>query len=177
MPDNGFSGYIVILSIPHGSIVHMTQYPRDNAKELYDILERYKPEYAAIEQPFMGRGFAHVSSTNYEIAGRYMQCFEMLDIKYELVRPATWRKQLGIKAKGREEQKKASIDAAQRLFEQADHPLLKSEWRHIVDHKRVSDWVFDDNKCESALIALYALKKYEQITRETQKTSDNKSAS
>lgn len=157
--DNGFSGFIVFIDIKTSKIEYIEQYPRDNAKHLYELFEKYKPIYTSLERPFITRGFSHVSSTNYEIFGRYCQVLEMLDLKYEPVKAATWRKALGIKAKGREESKKASIEMCKLVFDKNDLEKLKTTKNVIENRHRVKMTFLDDNRCESALISLYSLNK------------------
>ena len=157
--DNGFSGFIVFIDTKTSKIEYIEQYPRDNSKHLYELFNKYKPVYTALEQPFITRGFSHVSSTNYEIFGRYCQVLEMLDLKYESVRASSWRKALGIKAKGREECKKASIEMCKLVFDENDLEKLKTTKNTIENHHRKEITFFDDNKCESALISLYSLNK------------------
>lgn len=154
----GFSGYIVFLDTNTGRIIHIENFPR-NAKRLYEIFDIYKPVYTVVEEVFMSAGFKHVASTNYEIAGRYKQVLDMLDLKYDFARAVTWRKKLNIKAKGRDAQKAASIEKASEIFSKEDFEALHTEFGRIdkVLHKRVKETLPDDNKCESALIAYYAL--------------------
>ena len=157
MPDNGKSGFLVFLASDTAKIIHIEQYP-DNAKRLHQLISYFKPAYAAIEAVFMAPGFKGVASSNFEIMGRYMQTFELLDIPYEAIRAKTWRSRLGIKAKGREACKQAAIETCKTLFEK-DFDKLLSEWSHIVGHHRVRELIPDNNKCESALIAYYALQR------------------
>lgn len=157
--DNGKSGSMVFLDIDSGKIVHIENYP--DAKRMYKLLTDFRPKYAVIEQVFMAAGFKNVASTNFEIMGRYKQLFELLDIPYDAVRAVSWRKALNIKAKGRPAQKAASIVKAQELFNK-DFDCLCTDYGHIKDHKRVIEREPDDNKCESALIAYYALQQYKK---------------
>lgn len=160
--DNGKTGFLVFLEADTGKVAHMTWYPNGDAKELYRLIETYKPVYAVIEQVFMAPGFKGVASSNFEIMGRYMQCFEMLDIPYDCVRAMTWRSRLGIKAKGRPAQKAASIAKATELYPEEEHKLFYSEIKKIENHKKVTYNVPDDNKAESMLIAYYARKTYNE---------------
>lgn len=153
--DNGYSASLVFLT-PFGAIHHIEPYPND-AKRLVQLLSHFKPVYAAIEEVFMAPGFKGVASSNFIIMGRYMQAFEQLDIPYETVRAVTWRKVLGIKAKGRDAQKAAAIAYASTHFSPEDYHKLHSTYKRIVDHHRQEFFEPDNNKCESALIALYAL--------------------
>lgn len=174
--DNGYSGYLVFLDVETAKIVHIEQYPRDNAHRLYFLLSMYNPQYAVVEQPFMAGGFRGVASSNFEILGRYKQCFELLDIKYDTVRATSWRKVLKIKAtathneKGeqissRDSNKFAAIDFAKEIFAEQFN-LLECEEGHIVNHKRVKSIVPDDNKVESACIAYYTLQTYKETLKQ-----------
>lgn len=154
--DNGYSASLVFLT-HSGTIHYIESYPND-AKRLMQLLLHFKPEYAAIEEVFMAPGFKGVASSNFIIMGRYMQAFEQLDIPYETVRAVTWRKVLGIKAKGRDAQKAAAIAYAQQHFSPEDFQKLHSTYKKIIDHHKVPITEPDNNKCESALIGLYALK-------------------
>ena len=158
--DNGKTGFLVFLASDNAEIIHIEQYP-DDAKRLHQLISYFKPAYATIEAVFMAPGFKGVASSNFEIMGRYMQTFELLDIPYETARAKTWRAHLGIKAKGREACKQAAIETCKTLFEK-DYGKLHSDWSHIVDHHRVIELVPDNNKCESALIAYYALQKWRE---------------
>ena len=158
--DNGYSGYMVFIDLKTMSIHALESYPREEQKQLFYIFQKYKPIKVIMEQPFITTGFKGVSSSNYEILGRYSQTLEFLNIPYETVRVSTWRKYLGIKAKGREENKKASIQKAQELFNEKDFLKLHSTKNTNINHKRVPVDYVDDNKCESALIAYYATQKY-----------------
>ena len=158
--DNGYSGFMVFLDIRTKNIHAIESYPRDDQKQLFYIFQKYKPVKVIMEQPFITRGFKGVSSSNYEILGRYSQTLEFLNIPYETVRVSSWRKYLGIKAKGREECKKASIQKCQELFNEKEFIKLHSTKNANINHKRTQVDYVDDNKCESALIAYYALQKY-----------------
>ena len=154
--DNGFSGSVVLLEPTTMKLVHIEPYP--NAKRMYQLIEDFRPMYAAIEQVFMAPGFRGVASSNFEIMGRYMQMFELLDVPYETVRAVSWRAKLGIKAKGRPAQKAASIAKAKELFSPEEFDRLCTDYTRIDKtlHKKVTERWPDDNKCESALIAYYA---------------------
>lgn len=168
--DNGFSSSIVILNVDTLRIEHMEPYPRDNEVRLDAIVKEFKPVYAATEWPFMSISFAHVASTNFEILGRLKQTFELNNIPYECVRSATWRKRIKMKSvKGRENQKLASIEFAQMLFNKEDQHLLKSTKRKRENGHLVPFEFYDDNKCESALIAYYALLKWRDTNDITKK--------
>lgn len=171
--DNGYSGHLVFLDTTDGHIVHIEQFPRDNAKRLYELLEEYRPIYAITEQPFMGPGFRGVASSNFEILGRYKQTFELLDIPYDTLRATSWRKELNIKATAthnelgepiskRDSNKFAAISYAREHFTEEDFHKLETEEGYIEDHHRKVRIVPDDNKVESACIALYALKYYRE---------------
>lgn len=154
--DNGFSGSVVLIEPSTLHIVHIELYP--SAKRLYQVLVDFRPINATIEQVFMAPGFRGVASSNFEIMGRYMQTFELLDIPYETVRAVSWRKTLGIKAKGRPAQKAASIERAKELFSAEDFDKLCTNYTRIDKtlHKKVTERWPDDNKCESALIGVHA---------------------
>lgn len=164
--DNGKTGCLVFLDTDTGKIEEIQWYPNDSAKRLYELIEKYKPVYTVLEKPFMGPGFKNVASTNFEILGRYAQVLDMLDLKYDAIRAVTWRAKLKIKAKGRQQQKEASIQTAAQLFSEEDYMKLHSEWKSINKelHKKEVHCTPNDNMCESALIAYYAL----QIWREQQ---------
>lgn len=153
--DNGLSGSVVLLDINDGHIVHIEPYP--NAKRMYQLIKDFQPLQATIEQVFMAPGFRGVASSNFEIMGRYMQLFELLDVPYDTVRAVSWRAKLGIKAKGRPAQKAASIAKSKELFSEKDFDKLNSNYTRLDKelHKRVTERWPDDNKCESALIAYY----------------------
>jgi len=159
--DNGLSSSLVFLASDTAEIIHIESYPRD-AKRLYQLLSYFKPVYAATEEVFMSPGFKGVASTDYQIMGRYSQCFEMLDIPYEFIRAVSWRPKLGIKGKGRDLLKQLAIEKAKELFSEKDYQKL--HWTHNVirDHKRVQVTEPDNNMCESALIAYYALLKWRE---------------
>lgn len=159
--DNGKSGSLVFLDIQTSQIHHIEPYPND-AKRLNYLIQYFKPKYAAIEEVFMAPGFKGVASSNFIIMGRYMQVFEELDIPYETVRAVSWRKRLGIKAKGRDAQKEAAISYASTHFSNDSYQKLFSTYKVIENHKRVEKTSPDNNKCESALIALYALQKFKE---------------
>lgn len=156
MPDNGKSGWLVFLDIETASIVHIEQYPND-AKRLYELFSTFKPVYAVSEEVFMSSGFKGVASTDYQIMGRYSQCFEMLDIPYHFIRAVSWRPKVGIKGKGRDQLKQLAIQKAKELFSEEDYRKL--HWTHRVrrDGHLVEITEPDNNMCESALIAYYAL--------------------
>lgn len=158
--DNGYSGFMVFIDVKTFSICAIESYPREKQTDLFYIFQKYKPIKVIMEQPFITTGFKGVSSSNYEILGRYSQTLEFLNIPYETVRVSTWRKYLGIKAKGREENKKASIQKCKELFNEKDYLKLHTTKNTIINHKRVPTDYIDDNKCESALIAYYAVQKY-----------------
>lgn len=160
--DNGKSGFLVFLDF-NKRIKYIEQY--STGLRLYEILKQYNPVYAVTEQVFMSSGFAHVASTGFTILGRYQQCFELLNIKYEAVRAVSWRKKLDIKAKGRQEQKEAAINYCKEAFHKDDQHLLMSEVSHIVNHKREKTLIYDNNKCESTLISLYALIQYQSLNK------------
>lgn len=161
--DNGKSGFVVLLDVDTKEIKFVDRCIEDTDK-MNDVLDSHNIVYAATEQPFMASGFSHVSSTNFEILGRYKYAFEQYGIDYTVVRPATWRKKLNIKAKGRDAQKAASIEKASELFSKEDFEALHTEFGRIDKelHKRVKELLPDDNKCESALIAYYALQIWEE---------------
>lgn len=159
--DNGYSGHLVFLDIVTGKIHYTEPYP-NNAKRLHNLVHYFKPVYAVIEAVFMAPGFRGVASSNFEIMGRYMQVFEHLHIPYDTARATTWRAYLGIKAKGREAQKAAAIQYASTHFSPEDFQKLHSTYRKIVDHHKQTFTEPDNNKCESALIALYAYNKYKE---------------
>ena len=158
--DNGKSGFLVFLNLS-GDIVHIEQYPND-AKRLYDLINHFRPTYATIESVFMAAGFKSVASTNFEIMGRYMQTFELLDIPYEATRAVSWRNKLNLKAKGRENQKLAAIEYASKIFSKKDYNKLMTKYNRInkQTHHKEEFIEPDNNKCESALIAYYTLQKY-----------------
>ena len=160
--DNGKSGFLVFMNTDR-HIIHIEQYPND-AKRLYQLIEYFKPVYAAIEEVFMAPGFKGVASSNFEIMGRYKQVFEMLDIPYETVRAVSWRAKLGIKAKGRDNQKQAAIDYSATHFSKEDYQKLWTKYNKLnkETHHKEEHFDPDNNKCESALIALYALQKYKE---------------
>lgn len=158
--DNGFSGFMVFLNCKTKEIVQMLSYPKQNPIELFKIFETYRPKHVVLEQPFITMGFKGVSSSNYEILGRYSQTLEYLNISYNTVRVQEWRKFLNIKAKGREANKQASIEKCKELFNEDNFRFFYSKKGSIVNHKRVEVKYIDDNKCESALIAYYAAQKY-----------------
>lgn len=160
--DNGKSGFLVFLSLD-AQIIHIEQYPND-AKRLHQLLSHFKPVYFATEQPFNAGGFKHVVDTNFEILGRYKQVLELLDLPYETIRAVSWRAKLGIKAKGRENQKQAAIEYASTHFSNADYQKLHTTYKKInkETHRKEVLCDPDNNKCESALIALYALQKYKE---------------
>ena len=159
--DNGKSGSIVFLASDTAEIVHIEQYPQ-SAKRLYQLFNYFKPVYAATEEVFMSPGFKGVASTDYQIMGRYSQCFEMLDIPYEFIRAVSWRPKLGIKAKGRDALKLAAIEKAKELFSEEDYQKL--HWTHRVRRNGHLETIIepDNNMCESALIAYYALLKWRE---------------
>jgi hypothetical protein len=165
--DNGYTGWVVILDVEDGHIEHMEQYPRENPKRLFEICAQYKPLYAAIEQPFMAAGFKGVAAANFEVLGRYCQTFEYCNIDYETIRAVSWRKVLGIKAtathneKGepiskRDSNKFAAEAYAEEYFSKEDWDKLHVTFNKIIDHKRTPVTTPDDNKVESALLAVYA---------------------
>lgn len=158
--DNGYSGSLVFVNIDTGKIAHVEQYPRWNAKRLYGLIEAFRPAYACTEEVFMSRGFKGVASNDFQVMGRYSQCFEMLDIPYHFVRAVSWRPVVGVKAKGRDNLKEAAIARCREIFDDAEWEMLQWTHRVIRDHKRVEVTEPDNNKCESALIAIYALKHY-----------------
>lgn len=170
--DNGYSGWLVFINTETEKIDHIEQYPRDDAKRLYELLKQYNPEFAITEQPFMAAGFRGVATSNFEILGRYKQTFELLDIPYDCVRATSWRSKLGIKAtathneKGepiskRDSNKFAAIDYAREVFKDQFELLeCKEGYLDKEEHKRKYRIVPDDNKVESALIAYYALKRH-----------------
>lgn len=160
--DNGFSGSVVLIEPKTMQLIHIEPYP--NAKRMCQLIKDFQPMYAAIEQVFMAPGFRGVASSNFEIMGRYMQMFELLDIPYETVRAVSWRAKLGIKAKGRPAQKAASIEKAKEIFPEKDFDRLRTDYTHIDKelHKRVTERWPDDNKCESALIGVYAAIKWKE---------------
>lgn len=160
--DNGKSGSLVFLDINTGKIAYIEQYPND-AKKLFDLLQTFKPSYAVSEEVFMSPGFKGVASTDYQIMGRYAQCFEMLDIPYEFIRAVSWRPKVGIKGKGRDVLKQKAIEKVQELFSSEDCEKLKTTRRMRKDGHLVPVTYMDDNKCESALIAYYALLKWREI--------------
>ena len=160
--DNGYSASLVFLDLT-GHIIHIESYP-DDAKRFYQLIEHFKPVYAATEEVFMAPGFKGVASSNFIILGRYKQVFEMLDIPYETVRAVSWRAKLGIKAKGRDNQKQAAIDYSATHFSEEDYQKLWTKYNKLnkETHHKEEHFDPDNNKCESALIALYALQKYKE---------------
>lgn len=163
--DNGKSGSIVFLATDTAEIVHIESYP-ESAKRLYQLFNYFKPVYACTEEVFMASGFKNVASTNFQIMGRYAQVFEMLDIPYHFIRAVSWRSKLGIKGKGRELLKQASIDKARELFTEKDFEKLK--WTHRIRKDGKLVWVTeeDNNMCESALIAYYTLLYWQEINND-----------
>lgn len=159
--DNGKSGFLVFLNVEDNSIAYIEQYP-DDAKKLYDLILTFKPEFAVSEEVFMASGFKSVASTNFQIMGRYAQCFEMLDIPYEFKRAVSWRPKVGIKGKGREQLKEKAIQKAKELFSEEDFKKLTTTRRIRVDGHLQPITEPDNNKCESALIAYYALLKWRE---------------
>lgn len=159
--DNGKSGSIVFLRTDTAEIVHIESYSND-AKRLYRLFEHFKPVYACSEEVFMSPGFRGVASTDYQIMGRYSQVFEMLDIPYHFVRAKSWRPKLGIKGKGRDFLKQAALDKAKELFSEEDYKKL--HWTHRVRKDGKLVWISepDNNMCESALIAYYALQHWRE---------------
>lgn len=157
--DNGKTGSIVVLDAADAHIIEVIPYSDCDAKKLYDTFNYYKPEYTVLEECFMSAGFAHVASTNFEILGRYQQVLEMLNLSYNRVRAVSWRAKLKIKAKGRPAQKAAAIKYAEELFSKEDYQKLHTTYRRRdkEQHKLITEVWPDDNKCESALIAYYAL--------------------
>ena len=164
----GFSGSVVLLEPTTMKLVHIEPYP--NAKRMYQLIEDFRPMYAAIEQVFMAPGFRGVASSNFEIMGRYMQMFELLDVPYETVRAVSWRAKLGIKAKGRPAQKAASIAKAKELFSPEEFNRLCTDYTRIDKtlHKRVTERWPDDNKCESALIGVYSAMKWIESNKQNE---------
>ena len=163
--DNGKSGFIVLTDPLTMQIVHIEPYP--NPRRLYEVFAEFKPVYTIIEQVFMAPGFKSVASTNFEIMGRYKQVFDMLGLSYDCLRAVSWRSMLKIKAKGRQQQKAASIQTAQELFTPEDFELLKTNY-HRRDkelHKIVEERWPDDNKCESALISYCAALRWKEQTK------------
>lgn len=170
--DNGLTGSTVFLDTETKKIVHIENCST-NAKRLYELLQTYKPVYAATEEVFMSPGFRGVASVGFQVMGRYMQTFELLDIPYETIRAVSWRAALGIKAKGRDNQKEAAIVRCMDMFDLEDQEKLKTPWRHLVNRHYVTEIVFDNNKCESALIAYYALCAYNRKRLEESLKNDN----
>lgn len=159
--DNGVSASWVFLDFDTEKIYHIEPY---NPKTMYEVFKKYKPKYVVLEEVFMSPGFKSVAHVGFEVLGRTKQVLEMLEIPYDTARAKTWRAYLNIKAKGREQCKEAAIKRCSEVFDDEDYHKLWSEWRHIdkETHKRVSEMIPDNNKCESALIALYALRKYKE---------------
>lgn len=159
--DNGRSGSIVFLASDTAEIVHIESYP-NSAKRLYQLFNYFKPAYAVSEEVFMSPGFRGVASTDFQIMGRYAQVFEMLDIPYDFVRAKSWRPVIGIKGKGRDELKRLAISKAKEIFSEKDFEQLK--WTHRVRKDGKLVWVTeeDNNMCESALIAYYALLQWKE---------------
>lgn len=159
--DNGRSGSMVFLKSDDASILHIESYPND-AKRLYELIDYFKPVYAVSEEIFMSSGFRGVASTDYQIMGRYSQVFEMLDVPYDFVRAVSWRPKVGIKGKGREQLKELALAKAKELFTEEDYKKL--HWTHRVRQNGKLVWVSepDNNMCESALIAYYALQQWKE---------------
>lgn len=163
--DNGKSASIVFIDDTSTHIIDVVPY---NPKTLYSTFEKYKPTYTSLEEVFMGPGFTSVAHVGFEVLGRYKQVLEMLNLEYETVLARSWRKYIGIKAKGRDECKKAAINLCSELFIEEDYKKLWST-RNIINketHHKESVEYPDDNKCESSLIALYSIKKYGELKNE-----------
>jgi hypothetical protein len=173
--DNGFSGFIVMLT-EQNKIVAVEPYPRNEESKLFDIFEKYKPSYTIMEKPFMAGGFAKVASSDFEILGRYKQTLSYLDLPYDTALARSWRKVLGLQItaanneKGepigkRDLWKFAAIEYARKLFDEEDFEKLCVDWREHENERKgplIDKHGPDDNMVESALLAVYSRKVWEE---------------
>lgn len=155
--DNGKSGALAVYD--GVKVLDVLPYPTSKPKLLYDKLvnlcNKYDKLYIAIEKPFTSR-LSNVTTVNFEVYGRYLQCFDILGLSYTDASPKVggWRPQLGFTAKGRDALKVESIERALKILDA--EAFISYEVKEIVNHKRTPVIRYNDNFADAINLAVYA---------------------
>ena len=154
--DPGKDGFIAAIDEKHRVIATWPtpMFQVGKTKREYDlpgminILSGLKPDYVVLEyqQVFPGQGGVGNFSTGYGY-GLWRMALVALKLQHEIVRPAAWKKALGVTGAKGSNPKALSIMAASRYF---PHEDLRATARSKKPH---------DGKADALLLALYGLRK------------------
>jgi hypothetical protein len=116
--------------------------------EMLNILSGLEPDYVVLEhqQVFPGQGGVSNFSTGYGY-GLWRMALVALKLPHEIVRPAVWKKELGVTGVKGSNPKTLSVIAASRYF---PHEDLRVTAKCKKPH---------DGKADALLLALYGMRK------------------